>query len=403
MSDVFIGRQPIFDRNNRVFAYELLWRQGNGNAAQVTDGDLATTQVILNALTEIGLDRLVGNQPAFINLTRSFLLGEQPLPELNGRLVLEVLEDIAPDREIIQGIQHLARQGYTIALDDFLYRPELTPLVEQADIIKIDLLAQDEATLREHVAVLQRYPVKLLAEKVETQEEYETCLELGFEYFQGYFFARPHVVQGRRPPTNKLAVLQLLAQLQDPATTDGELEALISQDLSLSYRLLRYINSARYGLSREIDSIRQAILLLGHRTLHQIANLLVMSRIEDKPLELMMTALIRARMSENLARQLGNQDEAMYFTAGLFSVIDALLDQPMPELLAELPLSEEFKQALLARHGELGEVIGTVVAYDEARWDAAVHPRIGADPLREAYLEAIDWAGETNSVLGMGG
>ncbi len=403
MSDVFIARQPIFDRQNQVFAYELLWRQGNGNAAQVTDGNLATTQVILNALTEIGLDRLVGNQSAFINLTRSFLLGEQPLPDMNGRLVLEVLEDIEPDAEIISAVARLSQQGYTIALDDFLYRPELAPLVEQADIIKIDLLAQDEATLREHVATLQRYPVKLLAEKVETRAEYDTCLELGFEYFQGYFFARPHVVQGRRPPTNKLAILQLLAQLQDPATTDSELETLIIRDVTLSYRLLRYINSAQFNMSREIESIRQAIMLLGRKTLSQLANLLVMSRIEDKPRELMMTALIRARMSETLGQRLGVQDESMYFTAGLFSIIDALLDQPMPDLLDELPLADELKQALLAQQGPLGEVLGCVVAYDEGRWEKAVHPRIDANSLRETYLDAIDWAGDTNAVIAMGG
>ncbi len=398
MKDVFIGRQPIFDRQGKVYAYELLWRDGNSNSANISDGDHATTVVMLNALTEIGLDPLVGQHRAFINLTRNFILGDQPLPAMGDRIVLEILEDIEVDDALLAAIKKLSSQGYTIALDDFLYQPNLQPLVDLADIIKIDLLAQDEATLQEHVQILQRSAVKLLAEKVEDQRQHELCLELGFDYFQGYFFARPNIVQGKKPPSNKMAIIQLLAQLSDPRINSATLENLIMQDVTLSFRVLRYINSARYNLQREIESIQQAVLMLGLDTLRQLVNLLALSRIEDKPKELMMTALIRGRMCEQLAKQL-QQDGYAYFTAGLFSILDALMDQPMPTLLEQLPLAKPLKQALLHHSGEMGEVLRCVIAYDRADWQQIQHPQLDANTLRQAYLEAIDWAGEAAAVL----
>ncbi len=397
MAQVYIGRQPIFDRDNRVFAYELLWRGGSDNQAGFADGDLATTQVMLNALTEIGLDRLVGEHRAFINLTRRFLLGEQPLPEMTDQVVLEILEDIEPDAEVISAVRRLAELGYCIALDDFLYRPELEPLVELADIVKIDLLALDTSALREHVTRLRRHPLRLLAEKVENAEQHALCMELGFDFFQGYYYARPNVVQGRRMPANQMALLQLLAALRDPDVGDTELENLIGQDVSLAWRLLRYINSARFGLSREIDSIRQAIALLGRQNVVRLASLLLMAKIGDKPPELMMTALIRAHMARRLC---GNRDPDTCYTAGLFSVLDALLDRPMAELLEDLPLSEELTRALRDRGGLLGNVLATVIAYDEADWDRVCASGFDPETLSTAYVQAIDEAGETAGLLG---
>ena len=398
MANVFIGRQPIFDRQNRVFAYELLWRGGEDNQAGFADGDLATTQVMLNALTEIGLDRLVGDRLAFINLTRRFLTGDHPLPEMTERVVLEILEDIEPTAEVIAAVKRLAGLGYTIALDDFLYQPALAPLVEQAEIVKIDLLALDADGLREHVATLRRYPVRLLAEKVENAGQHALCMELGFDYFQGYFYARPNVVEGRRMPANQVAVLQLLAAVQDPDITDGELENLIRQDVGLSWRLLRYINSARFGLNREIDSIRQAITLLGRRILCQITSLLAMAGLGEKPPELLMTALIRAHMTARLCEARGLDADAGY-TAGLFSVLDALLDRPMTELLDDLPLSAELTTALRDGQGELGSVLTTVIACDTADWSRVDDGAFDTELLNRTYLEAIDQAGETAGLL----
>ncbi len=283
-NDIFIGRQPIYDKNLNVYAYELLFRAGQQqNAANIVDGDIATTNVVLNALTEIGMDKLVGEQLAFINLPRNFLLtlGDDPVPEIKHQIVLEILEDIAADDEVVAAVQDLSTNGYTIALDDFVYNASLQPLVDNANVIKIDLMALDEDSLSDHVSKLANGKRKLLAEKVETQEEFERCKQLGFDYFQGYFFCKPNIVKGQRAPANKLAVMKVLASLQSPDLDTKELTQTISQDVTLSYRLLRYINSAQFGLGKQIDSIKRAVVMLGRNTIRNLASLIALSQIDD--------------------------------------------------------------------------------------------------------------------------
>ena len=398
MDNAFIGRQPIYDTNLQVVAYELLSRSGNGNAANIVDGDQATTNVIINALTEIGMENLIGPHRAFINLTRNFILsmGEHPMPEIKDRVVLEILEDIEADAEVVTSVQKLASNGYSIALDDFIYRDDLQPLVSLADIIKIDLLALDEKQLRQHVRKLANGSRKLLAEKVETQQQFELCKELGFDYFQGYFFCKPNIVSGKRLPANKLAILQLLANLQDPDSDAEQLSKVIMQDVTMSFRVLRYINSAQFNLGKEVDSIKQTIMLLGRSTIQNLANLVAMSHIDDKPHELFVTAMLRAKMAELLAQANGIKQADSYFTTGLFSVIDAMMDQPMDSLMQTLPLSHEVKQALLQNSGDLGAAIACVKAYEQADWDNSQYNNLDAETIRNAYLEAITW---TNSSI----
>ncbi|MBI5041049.1 MAG: HDOD domain-containing protein [Gammaproteobacteria bacterium] len=302
MQDIYIGRQPIFDRDLNVFAYELLFRSGTQNHAGEFDGDQATSQVIVNAFIEIGLDQIVGTHRAFINLTRSFVTSSTPLPFPKDRVVLEVLEDIRPDAEVIASVRSLAEQGYTVALDDFVFNDDLKPLVELAQIVKIDLMALSREQLDEHVRLLRGYNVKLLAEKIETQEEFEHCKELGFEYFQGYFLSKPNIVQSQQLPPNRLAVLQLLSKLQDPESDAGEVEKLVSQDVALSYKLLRYINSAFFALPKKIDSIRQAVVYLGTSAIKTWITLLVVAGLGNKPTELVIQAMQRAKMCELLAQ-----------------------------------------------------------------------------------------------------
>ncbi len=392
MQDVFIGRQPIYDKNLKVMAYELLFRSGEGNHAAIRDGDQATSEVILNTFTEFGLDRIVGEHLAFINLTRGFLLGEHPLPVVHERVVLEILEDTVIDADIIAAVHRLARDGFAIALDDFIYHPDLQPLVDVADYIKLDVLNMDRETVREHVALLRRQPVKLLAEKVETQDDFAFCKELGFDYFQGYFFCKPNIIKGRRTPNNQLSMLRLLSKLNEPDISLDELEALIVQDVALTYRLLRYINSAHTSLNRNVDSIRKALVMLGLNTVRSLASLVALSRVDDKPSELMTMSLVRARMCEQVARRLGEKDSERYFTVGLFSVLDALLDMPMEEVLTSLPLADTLKDALLHHAGKPGEVLRCVTAYDQGLW-SEVDSLLDAATLRDIYLESIGWAG----------
>lgn len=399
MQDIFIGRQPIYDRNLNVYAYELLFRSGLDNAAMFSDGDRATSHVINNAFLEFGLEKLVGRHRAFINLTRSFLTGEWELPFPRDRVVLEVLEDIEPDIDVIEAVRELRSSGHTLALDDFIYHDKLRPLIEHADIIKIDLMAVPAGELETHLEQLRDYKVRLLAEKIETLEQFEHCKDLGFDYFQGYFLSRPQVISGKAVPASGLATVRLLAELQQPEVTPEELETLISQDLGLSYKLLRYINSAFFSLPRKVDSIRQAVVYLGNRTIKTWATLLVFCGVEDRPTDLMTIAMLRARMCQLLAEKTGESDPEVYFTAGLFSALEALLGMPLDQILAALPLSDALKCALLQHEGRLGEALRCVLEYEQTRWDSARFRNLPPAEITEAYVEAARWADETTELL----
>lgn len=399
MQDIFIGRQPIFDRDLQVYAYELLFRSGTENRAGEFDGDQATSQVIVNAFIEIGLDQIVGDQPAFINLTRSFVTSSAPLPFPKDRVVLEVLEDIHPDAEVVAGARALAAQGYTLALDDFVFNENLRPLIELAHIVKIDLMSLSRAELDEHVRMLRGYPVKLLAEKIETQEEFEHCKALGFDYFQGYFLSRPNVVQSQQLPPNRLAVLQLLSKLQNPDVDAGEIEGLISHDIALSYKLLRYINSAFFALPRKIDSIRQAVVYLGTQSIKTWVTLLVVAGLGNKPAELVIQAMQRAKMCELLAQTAKRPHTEAYFTVGLFSLLEALMDTPLPKILESLPFTEDIRAALLKQEGPYGEALTCVIAYEKGDFNRAWFDRLAPSQMTDAYLASARWADQSASAL----
>ncbi len=402
MQNIYLGRQPIFDRELEVYAYELLFRAGETNAAGDLDGDQATSRVIANTFIELGLDEIVGRHRAFLNLTRGFLVNDWPLNFPRDRVVLEILEDIEPDDEVLAAVRRLKQEGFLIALDDFIFHERLRPLVELADLIKIDLMALEEGQLEEHVRVLRGYPARLLAEKIETREEFEHCKALGFDYFQGYFLSRPKVIQGREIPPNGLATVRLLARLQDPEVGAAELETLIGQDVGLSYKLLRYINSAFFALPKTVESIRQAVVYLGNQAIKTWATLLVFCGIEDKPHELMTTAMLRARMCQLLAERSGQPHSDTYFTVGLFSALEALLEAPLESVLEALPFSEDVRRALLAREGPYGAALNCVLAYERADWDQVRCDPLPTADITETYLEAARWADEVTRTLAAG-
>ena len=393
MSEIYIGRQPIYDRKLGVYAYELLFRAASDNSAKFTDGDQATSDVIVNTFLEIGLDNIVGDRLAFINLTRAFFVGEHTISLPRDRVVLELLEDIEADEEVVNSVKRLSEQGYSIALDDFIYHESLQPLVQLADIVKIDIMAMGRDEIREHVEALRQHPLRLVAEKVETQEEHDYCMELGFDYFQGYFLAQPKVIRGRRLPNNRLAILKLLSRLQDPEISSKQLEELIAQDVAFSYRILRYVNSAAYAPPRKIESIHQAVVRLGLQTIRSWTALLAMSQVDNKPTELVVTAMIRGKMAEQMARALDAEQPDSFFTVGLFSALDALMDNSMEEILTQLPLADHIAQALLHKGGGLhGEVLNCVLAYERGEWENLGCSQLGTHRLRTCYLEAVQWA-----------
>jgi EAL and modified HD-GYP domain-containing signal transduction protein len=395
MYDAFVDRQPIFDQNMSVYAYELLFRDGDQSSAGRIDGNQASSQVMLNTFAEFGLDSIVGNHLAFINLTHELLVDDmvQMLPR--NRVVLEVLETVTVDDALIAAVKNLSSQGYLIALDDFIYDEEWRPLVEIADIIKLDVLALKLSEIEEYVRFLRPFKTRLLAEKVETMEQFIFLKNLGFDYYQGYFLSRPSVVQGKRTPTNKISILQLLSKLMRPDPDHSEIETLISQDVTLSYKVLRFINAARFALPRKVESINEATVYLGLNNIRRFASMIALAGFNDQPHEILLTALLRARMCELLAKEAGIRDIESFFSLGLFSALDILLGMPMSEVVNELPLGDELERALLYKSGELGEALGCVLAYERQQWDAVNFAALPREEISGVYLEAVKWSNET--------
>ncbi len=362
-----VGRQPILGRQQQVVGYELLYRDRlESRVANVEDGDLATSSVVVNSLVEIGLERLVGDAPAFVNFTKSFLVGELPIPFDTDQVVIEVLESVDVDTTVIKGLHDLSEKGYKIALDDFAYTRNWNPCVEIADIIKLDVLAMNRQTVSEHVMLLRDFDCKLLAEKVEDHDTYSFCADLGFDMFQGYYFAKPSVVEQKRAPASVNALLATLAAVNDPSADADGVALAVSSDALLTHKMLRYVNSPAVGLRNEIDSVQHAIAYIGRETTKSLATLLLLTSIDDKPAVLIRTALVRALACKWYAGESGAANIDAYFTAGLMSMLDALLDQPMEMIVAELPITNELKQALVGREGPIGACLQSIIACERA-------------------------------------
>ncbi len=400
MDHLYIARQPIYDLNKAVMGYELLYRSNAANQANITDAYQASCETILNTFMHIGIDNIVGSALAFINLPREFVINDSLTPMFRDQSVLEILEDIQPDEEVISGLKRLKSEGYRIALDDFVFRDELIPFVELADFIKIDVRALEKADIEHQVALLKSYNVKLIAEKVETHLAYQDCSDLGFEYFQGFFFCHPVMLTRKSLPSNKLVILNMIGKLHEPDISPDELEKILVQDIALSYKLLRYINSAAFALRREIDSIKDAIILLGMDNMKNWFTLLMMSRvIESKPTELIVTGMIRGKMCEVLAENKHPEIKHQMFTIGLFSVLDALMDQPLIDLLDNVVLSTPIKLALLDKTGIQGEIYQHVLQYEKCNWGELDNLNVNADEYTQSYLNAVSWADQSMNAL----
>ncbi|HKJ77591.1 MAG TPA: HDOD domain-containing protein [Gammaproteobacteria bacterium] len=399
--DVFIARQPIFDRHQQVVAYELLYRDSERNAAVIDDPDRATTTVFVNSFMELGLERVLDRLPGYINMSRPLLLGEVELPRTDNPVILEVLEDIAPDEELLEALRWRRREGYRIALDDFHYAPEFLPLLDLADVVKLDVRALGADGIEEHARRLWGYPgLTLLAEKVETPEEFEHCAELGFDLFQGYFFCKPKILRGRRADPGQLAVLELMGKLNDPDFRFGELAAIVERDVSLSYKLLRFVNSAYFNLPRRIDSVQHALVILGRANVRVWMSLIALSQVEGKPHQLLVTSLTRARMCQRLAERLEwDSNPDTYFLAGLFAAIDAFVDMPKEDVVPSLSLAKEIEKGILHGDGPIGRVLDLVLHSERADWDGADLLGLSAQRVNDLYVEAVRWAGQAADAI----
>ncbi|MCP4174515.1 MAG: HDOD domain-containing protein [Fuerstiella sp.] len=393
MLSSFVGCQPIYKPDLVVYGFELLFRSGAGNLASFEDGDRATAALIMSVFTDIGLDNIVGDCPAFINVTRNFILDGHALSLPRDRVVLEVLEDIRPDPEIIDGLRSLSSQGYRIALDDFVYSPQMEPLIDVADIVKVELPAIDDNVLPRHVELLRKSNVQLLAEKIETHKEFESCRELEFDFYQGFFLSKPQVVSGKSIPGSRIAAVQLIGQLADPDVDVDDVVKTMRTDPSLCYKLLKYINSAAGGHTQPVESLTAAITHMGLRRLQSFTIFTLFATGTDaKPIQLIVTAMTRGRMCELLSIAQGNSHPETYFLAGLFSTLDALLDQPLQQALSAVPLAEPISNAILNAEGPLAAVLTCVLNYEQGEFESVGLPDVDADGIRSAYIDAVTWA-----------
>ena len=396
MDNLFVARQPIYDISDQLIGYELLYRAGDTDVAEFNDGKVASSQVILNSFMDIGFDGLVGSSFAFINITEDFILNESLTPMYEKQIVLEVLEEIPPSAEVFAGVKRLKKHGYKIALDDFKYSPEYDELLELSEFVKLDVIELGKDGIIRELENLKEFDVKIIAEKVETQEMYAFCKELSFDLFQGYYFCKPELVKHKNIPSNKLVVLNLIKELSKPDFHFSDIEKALAQDATLTYKLLRYVNSAAFTQRKEIDSIKEALALIGGDTILKWTTLLLMMQlIEGKPQELLVTALVRARMCELL----GNKNNGQMFTIGLLSLLDALMDTPLVDLLDELTLSTNVKISLLDYQGENGMILLNVVRYEQGRWDELIIDGVDMNDYFSSYMEAVKWADSTIDTL----
>jgi c-di-GMP phosphodiesterase len=326
-----------------------------------------------------------------VNVSRDFVLEglAGALPE--DQTVLELLEDQLIDETLIAALGELKLRGYQLALDDFVYRPATAPLLELVDIVKLDVRNLGLEGLEAHVQAIAAFDVTLLAEKIETHEEYAFCRQAGCELFQGFFFCKPDLVRDRKITASRLAVLEFISTLHDPSVEFGQLAQVIARDVALSYRLLCYVNSAFFGLRRQVSSIDQALVLMGLENLRRWGTLSLFASVDGKPQELTVAALIRARFCERAGMAMPDATPGELFTLGLFSVLDALMDAPIAEVLAPMPLPPDTCEALIARRGPRGSLLTCVGLLESG--DAPAAAALVPDAV-ELYLDAILWAND---------
>ena len=395
----YVARQPIFDREEKVFGYELLFRNGLENAFS-GDTDEASRATLDRSLL-MGLDILCDGRRAFVNCTKDTLIKGLVTLLPSTSTVVEILEDVPADPDVMAACRNLKEAGYMIALDDYIADDKREALAEVADIIKVDLQLTTDVQRGELIKRYGPWRCRMLAEKVETQAEFTRARDLGFVYFQGYFFRRPEMLNTRDMPANRLQCLRMLQEVSRPELDIVGLERLIKSEASICYRLLRYLNSSMFGLKSEVHSVRHALSMLGEREVRRWVRLVAaVGAGDEKPSDLVLAALVRARFGELLAPQV-QHGESDLFLMGLLSLIDAMLEMPMVEVLERVPLDIETKAVLLGQVSLLRPVYQLMLAHESGEWEAVgqLCQNLGlqSEEVAALYWQAQQWAREVSS------
>jgi EAL and modified HD-GYP domain-containing signal transduction protein len=407
----FVARQPIFDKQNEVYAYELLYRNDRVKNAydETIDADRASTKTIINSFVEIGLDRLTNGRRAFVNFTEKLLLDNVPALLPPQFLVVEVLENIKPTAEVLEACAKLKRAGFKIALDDFIICDENLAFLDYADIIKVDFITTPLVDIVNFIKYLREKhgrrarPLRLLAEKIENNDMYDIAMRMGFHYFQGYFFSKPVIVEGRSLSPMAINRLRIMQIAMKPDFEFQELADVIRQDVALSFRLLKLVNSAYFAFSTAIGNIQQALVILGSIEVKKwVALMCLMEANPDKTVEITRMALVRARFLELLAPKVGRaaESENLYLT-GMFSLMDVMMDSPMEHVLSQMNLDDAVKCPLIEKSGEAYDMLRIIEEYERGEFDSAVDRAesfgLAEVDLMRSYLEALQWS----SLLGV--
>lgn len=401
--NVYVARQPIFDRNMEIYGYELLYRRSSNNYFEATDDNQATADLIKNAFLVMHLDDLTGKTKAFINFSEELLIEEIPLLLPNEDVVIEVLERVRPTETVIHACKKLKREGYLIALDDFVFDEAYLPLIEIADIIKVEFPAVTAEKQRQMITYYKnRGTIKFLAEKIETREDYQTALELGYDLFQGYFFSKPVIVEEKDVSGLDTSLVQIIEELNKEEPDFQNITEVIEKDLGLTYKVLKVANSVGAGSRTKIYSIKQALTRFGISEMKKWMYLLMFQdkkNVENS--ELIKLSLTRGKFMESLAIELGlKQRHLEAFLTGIFSSIDILLHREMKDIVQELPLTPDVKEALLGEENELTQLLHIAINFEKADWKLLENNRLFIKLDREkimlSYIDSLKWVMELN-------
>jgi EAL and modified HD-GYP domain-containing signal transduction protein len=396
--DIYLARQPIFTRTKKVHGYELLFRGGMENCFPGIDGDRATSRILSGTFFTTGIERLTNGSRAYINFPRNLITRKIPLlfpPEIT---TVEILEDVEADPAVVDACREFAGKGYTLALDDFAYRKSLEPLIDLCHVIKVDFKASSPEEILDLVRLIDGRGKRLVAEKVETASEFEAALKLGFTLFQGYFFSRPEIIRDSEIPSLKMNLMRIVGEARHDDYNVDKLKGLIEQDVGVSYKLLRYLNSPFFRRISPIRSIRQAIVMLGEKGIRGFLSVIILAELgQDKPDELIKSSIVRARMCERMGMETGSRtDPSELFVLGLFSHVDAILDNGMDNILRQLPLAGDIKEALAHRAGSLAPYLRLAEEYQAGSWDkvSVLAHEIGLreQTLPGIYMDALGYA-----------
>jgi len=407
---VFLARQPILDREEKLYAYELLFRSNGDNQFQpgTIEASQATSTLINTMLHHIPIQDVLSQKPAFLNLTQDLLENEVYALFSPDQVVLELLETVVVDNGVTEAYRKARDAGYVMALDDVRAMPFPEELLELTDIIKIDLMEMDRERLTDLATKLRsRCSAKLLAEKVETREDFELCLELGFDLFQGYFFCRPEMFKSRAPSGIKTVYLELIRQINSVEYEPEKIEEIIKRDPTLTTKMLRYINSAAMGVRNEITSLRMAMNLLGEKAVRKWAYIATLGSLNiGKPSELLRTCLVRAHFAERLAIAEGRPEDSFnMFLVGMASLLDAILDEPVPTLAERLGLSDEVVDTLMGSPNAPTfncTVLELIHACEQGDWSRVItlsgELKLYQSEIAVAYYEGMNFANQVITV-----